>query len=344
MQLNRRNVLAGLASAAALPASRLFAQSDTKKIIVGFPPGTATDGLGRLLGEKMRGLYAPNFVVENRVGASGQLAVMATKAAAPDGNTLLVSPIMVLSVTPHTFAKVGYDPVADLIPVGNCVTTDFALAVGPAVPHSVKTVPQYLAWCKANPSQANFGTGVTGSKIHFSGIKLGMLAGVKLTHVGYTNGGNALTDLAGGNVPAYIGTVPTVMPFLSRIRVLATMGMQRSLFLPDVPTLVEAGYTDMVINEAISLYFPARTPEAHVTRLQAAMVKAISTPEAAATLTTLGMEATPSAGPELATKLKGEIEQWGRFVKQIGFCAASWAERPTASHKERRVGGANAAA
>jgi tripartite-type tricarboxylate transporter receptor subunit TctC len=319
MQLNRRHLIKGLAAASVLPAPSLFAQTDTKKLIVGFPPGTATDGLARLLGEKMRGLYAPNFVVENKVGAGGQLAVMATKTAAPDGNTILVSPIMVLSVTPHTFAKVGYDPVADLIPVGNCVTTDFSLAVGPAVPEQVKTVAQYLDWCKANPSQASFATGVTGSKIHFSGIKLGMLAGTKLTHIGYTNGGNALTDLAGGNVPAYIGTVPTVMPFLNRIRVLATMGAKRSRFLPDVPTLVEAGYKDMVINEAISLYFPARTSEEHVKRLHAAMVQALSTPEASTTLTTLGMEPTPSTGAELANKLKGEIDQWGRFVKQIGF-------------------------
>lgn len=319
MQLKRRNLMQGMTAALALPASSLFAQNDTKKLIVGFPPGTATDGLGRLLAEKMRGLYAPHFLVENRVGAGGQLAVMATKAAAPDGNTILVSPIMVFSVTPHTFTKVAYDPVADFIPVGNCVTTDFAFAVGPSVPEQVKTIPQYLEWCKTNPNQASFATGVTGSKIHFSGIKLGMLAGTKLTHIGYTNGGNALTDLAGGNVPAYIGTVPTVLPFLSRIRVLATMGAKRSRFLPDVPTLVEAGYPDMVINEAISLYLPARTPDEHVKRLQAAMVQAIGTPEAAATLKTLGMEATPSSGAELAAKLKGEIDQWGRFVKQIGF-------------------------
>jgi tripartite-type tricarboxylate transporter receptor subunit TctC len=97
------------------------------------------------------------------------------------------------------------------------------------------------------------------------------------------------------------------------------MGAKRSRFLPDVPTLVEAGYPDMVINEAISLYLPARTSDEHVKRLQSAMVQAIGTPEAAATLKTLGMEATPSTGAELATKLKGEIDQWGRFVKQIGF-------------------------
>ena len=317
--MKRRNLLTGLAAAAALPANSVFASPDQAKLVVGYPAGTATDGLARLLGERMRGQYAANFVVENKVGASGQLAVVATKSAPADGLTILVSPIMVMSVVPHTFSKVAYDPFTDLVPIGNSVTSDFALAVGPAVPESVTTVAQFIEWCKANPSKASFGTGATGTKIHFSGIRLSQLAGFQFTHIGYTNGGGALTDLAGGNIPAYIGTVPTVMPFLNRIRILATMGAKRSRFLPDAPTLVEAGYKDMVIDEAISLYVPARTPAAQVQRLHAAMVKALATPEAATTLNTLGMEATPSGQAEFAAKLKAEHEQWGRFVRQIGF-------------------------
>lgn len=317
--MKRRDILKGLAAVSALPATSVFAGIDQAKLLVGYPAGTATDGLARLLGERMRGQYAANFVVENKVGASGQLAVLAAKSAPTDGSTILVSPIMVLSVVPHTFAKVAYDPFKDVIPIGNSVTTDFVLAVGPAVPESVTTVAQFVEWCKANPAKASFGTGATGTKIHFSGIRLGQLAGFPFSHVGYTNGGGALTDLAGGNIPAYIGTVPTVMPFLNRIRILATMGSKRSRFLPNAPTLVESGYKDMVINEAISLYLPARTPDAQVQRLHAAMVNALATPEAATTLNTLGMEATPSSQAEFAAMLKAEYEQWGRFVKQIGF-------------------------
>lgn len=317
--MDRRVVLKSLAALAALRTSAAMAAIDQARLFVGFPAGTATDALARLLGERMRGDYASNFVVENKVGSSGQLAVMAAKSSAPDGSNILVSPIMVLTVVPHTFPKVNYDPFADVVPIGNSVTTDFALAVGPAVPDSVTTVPQFMDWCKANPSKATFGTGATGTKIHFSGIRLAQLAGVKLTHVGYSNGGGALTDLAGGTLPAYIGTVPTVMPFLNRIRILATMGSRRSRFLPNAPTLVESGYKDLVMNEAISLYLPARSTESQVKALHAAMVKALATPEATAALNVLGMEATPSGQAEFIAKMKAEHEQWGRFVKEIGF-------------------------
>lgn len=318
--MNRRDVIKCAAAAALLPWARLAsAEINRASLIVGYPPGTATDGLARLLAERMRGSYAANFVVENRSGAGGQLAAAAVKTAPPNGTTILVSPIMVMSVVPHTFEKVSYDPLKDFIGIGNSVTTDFVLAVGPAVPASVTNVAEFIQWCKANPSKASFGTGATGTKIHFSGIKLGKLAGFNFEHVGYTNGGGALTDLAGGNIPSYIGTLPTVMPFLDRIRVLATMGSERSRFLPKVPTLAESGFKDMVINEAISLYLPANTPDAIVQNLHENMVKALASPEAAKTLETLGMEATPSNRAEFQDKLNTEYKQWGEFVRQIGF-------------------------
>ena len=318
--IDRREVLKGLAAATLVPAARpVTAQGELVKILVGFAPGTATDALGRMLAKKMKGLYAPSLVVDNRVGASGQLAVLAAKSAPADGSTMLVCAMTVLSVYPHTFAKVGYDPVKDLVPVGNCATADFAFAVGPVVPEQVRTVPQFIEWCKANPAQATFATGATGSKLHFAGIKLGVEAGVKLTHVGYTNGGVALTDLAGGAVPAYVGVVPTVLPFLNRIRVLATMGSRRSRFLPDIPTLMEQGFRNMVINDTLGLYLPPRASQEQVQRLHAAMVKALVTAEAATTLSTIGMEATPSGADETAAQLRAELDQWGRFVRRIGF-------------------------
>jgi tripartite-type tricarboxylate transporter receptor subunit TctC len=114
-----------------------------------------------------------------------------------------------------------------------------------------------------------------------------------------------------------------VLPFLNRIRVLATMGSKRSRFLPNVPTLAESGFKDMVISETIGLYLPARTPDAQVQSLHAAMVKALASPEAVATLNTLGMERTPSSQAELRTLLKTEYEHWGPFIKQIGYQQSS---------------------
>lgn len=316
--ISRRKILQSSVLFAIPVVKTASAQSEIKKILVGFAPGTATDGLSRALAERLKTFYGPNFIVENRAGVSGQLAVVALKSAPPDGSTMLVTPMSALTVYPHTFAKLGYEA-SDLQPIGTCAIADFAFAVGPGVPETVKTIAQFLEWCKANSEKANFATGATGSKLHFAGVKLGMESGVKLTHIGYTNSGTAMTDLAGGNVPAYVGVIPTVLPFLNRVRVLATMGTTRSRFLPDVPTLVEAGFPQMVIFESFGLYVPMRTPADQTVRLHDALVNALNASETKATLTTLGMEAKPSTAAELETLRKTESDQWGKFVRQIEF-------------------------
>ncbi|HSV84007.1 MAG TPA: tripartite tricarboxylate transporter substrate-binding protein [Ramlibacter sp.] len=316
----RRSVLkalGGLAAVRTIGAAQ--AQTDVKKIIVGFAAGSATDVLARTIAEKMKGQYGSSIVVENRVGASGQVAVSALKAAPPDGATMLLSPMAMLSLYPYIIPKLAYDPLADVVPVGNCATLDIAIAVGADVPAEVDTLPKFIDWCKAHPAKATFATGATGSKMHFGGIQLGLASGLKLTHVGYSNGANALSDLVGGTVPAYVGVIATIVPFLPRVRVLATMGSQRSRFLPEVPTLAELGYKNLVVNETVGMYLPARTPQEHVQRLHAAMVKALNARETTAALATLGMEATPSTPAELSSRMKTELGQWGAVVKTSGF-------------------------
>jgi len=317
--MQRREILKWACAAPAWSAAAAMAEIDQAKLVVGYAPGTAADGLARVLADRMRGDYAASLIVENRAGASGQLAVTSVKSAPADGKTILVSPIMVLSVVPHTFSKVAYDPLKDLVPLGNSVTTDFVLAVGPAVPASVSTLAQFVEWCKANPDKSSYGTGGTGTKIHFAGVRFAKLGGFEFVHVGYTANSGALTDLASGAIPAYIGSVATVLPFAGRVRVLGAMGAKRSRFFPNAPTFVESGYKDMVIDESISLYLPARTPKPVIERLQASMTQALQTPQALATLSTLGLEATPSSPAEFSVKLKQEYEDWGRFVRSIGF-------------------------
>lgn len=319
--MQRRELLKAIAvMTMAQGAGTLHAQGNPTRILAGFAPGTGVvDAVARLLAEKMKGDYAPNIIVDNKVGVGGQLAVVALKAAPADGSVLLVAPMSNFSVHPHIYPKIGYDAMKDVVPVGNCATSDLAFAVGPAVPEQVTNVPQLVEWYKANPAKASFATGATGSKLHFAGIKLGIEAGVKLTHVGYTNGGTALTDLAGGSVPAYVGTVASVLPFASRIRVLATMGTKRSRFLPHAATLVEQGYKTMVVNETVALYLPAGASEQLVQRVHAAMVKALAIPATVNTLSTAGVEATPSTGGDVAAQLRTEYEEWGRLIKQIGF-------------------------
>jgi tripartite-type tricarboxylate transporter receptor subunit TctC len=319
--MQRRKMLGALAGALFVPyAGSSSAQGNPTRIIVGFAAGTGVvDAVGRLLAEKMKGDYAANLIVDNRVGVGGQLAVVAAKAGPADGSVMVLAPMSNFSVHPHIYPKIAYDPFKDFVPVGNVVISDLVLAVGPGVPDQVTSVPQFIEWCRANPAKASFGTGATGSKIHFAGMRLGIETGVKLTHIGYTAGGQAVTDLGGGSVPAYIGTVSSVLPQLSRMRVLATMGDRRSKFLPSVPTLVEQGYKNFIVVESVGLYLPAGATEQQVQRLHAATVKALSTPEAAALLTTAGVEGSLSTSGQMADQLRTESQQWGQLVKQIGF-------------------------
>ena len=323
--MNRRKVLA---LAAALPltslATRSSAQTGSAKILAGFAPGSGVvDVLARTLAEKIKGDYSPTVIVDNRPGVGGQLAVVALKSAPADGSVMLVAPMSNMSVHPHIYLKLGYDPVKDLAPVGNCVTSDLILAVGPSVPSEVTDVPSLMQWFRSNPSSASFATGATGSKLHFAGMKLGLHEKVALTHVGYTNGGTALTDLAGGSVPAYVGTVASVLPFTNRVRVLATMGNSRSRFLPSVPTLLEGGYRSMVVTETVALYVPAGVPPRQIATLHASMAKALSTPEAEKVLATAGVEVSLSDGAAVTAQMKREHEEWGALIKEIGFRAQS---------------------
>ena len=187
MHLSRRSLLQSAAAStllAGLPLARAQ-ELDVARVFGGFAAGGSVDTLSRRLAEKLAPGYAKAVVVEPKPGAGGQLAISLTKAAAPDGRTMLVTPMSMLSIYPHTFRKLPYDPFTDLTPVSVIANFEFGFGVGPAVPAEVKTVPQFMAWAKANPQKASFGSPGAGSSTHFIGILLGREAGAELTHVGY---------------------------------------------------------------------------------------------------------------------------------------------------------------
>src|SRR5947208_15589321 len=189
--MNRRRLLI---AAAALPlAGSAGAQTTAKtlRIIVPFPAGGGTDVLARLIAEKLRGNYAPSVIVENRVGASGRTGVEAVKNAEPDGTTLLFTPDFLMTVYPHSFRKLGYDPLADFAPIALIARSGLALAAGPALPAEVKTVREYVAWARAHPKQAFYATTAAGGTPHFVGVMLARDAGVALSPVHYKGGAPA---------------------------------------------------------------------------------------------------------------------------------------------------------
>lgn len=327
MQLTRRQVLQGAAGSALLAGvSPTFAQSsDVARIIVGFPPGGTADTTCRRLAERLQPSYAKAVVVENKQGAGGKIAVQSMKLLPADGSTMLLTPMSMLGIYPHTYKNLGYDPVADLTPVSLATTFEFGFCIGPAVPESVRTLGDFLAWAKANPGKANFASPAPGSMPHFVGVLLGRMAGVEFTHVGYRGTGPAMLDLIGGQLAAVSGLIGDINAQMAtgKVRFLGVSGEKRSKFAPQVPTYAEQGFKDLVFSEWYGIYLPPRAKPDVVQRLHAALVPALSSPELAQGTAVMGLEPTSSTPAQLEARLKADTRRWEPIVRSIGFTADS---------------------
>ena len=331
MHPNRRLVLQSAAAATLLAglAARGWAQGaaalETVKVITGFTPGGTSDTICRRVAAKLQPGYGKSVVVENRSGAGGQIAIQAVKTMAPDGTAILQTPMSMLGIYPHIYKKLAYDPVADLTPVTQGAIFDFGFAVGPAVPASVKTMPEFLAWCRVNPGLANFGSPAAGSTPHFMGALAGRWAGVDLKHVPYRGTQPAILEMIGGQLQAVSGPVGEFTQHVAagKCRLLATSGAQRNKFAPSVPTMLEQGMKDMVFSEWFGFYLPAKATPEVVQRANTALRAALAAPETVEGLELMGLESKSSTPAELAAMLKADYERWGPLVKAIGFTAES---------------------
>lgn len=326
MSLSRRQVIQSV-SASALLASlgrQAFAQSlESVKLVTGFSAGGTSDTICRRVADKLRTGYARSAVVENKTGAGGQIAIQAMKGAPADGSVVLQTPMSMLGIYPHIYKKLPYDPLADVVPVSLGCIFDFGFAVGPSVPASVKTVPEFLAWCKANPNEANFGSPAAGSVPHFIGTLLGRGAGIDLKHVPYRGTQPAILDMIGGQLPAVSGPVGEFTQHVAagKCRLIGTSGTKRSKFAPTVATFTEQGLKDMAFNEWFGFYLPAGASAATVQRLNAALRSALAASDVIEGLAAMGLEAASSSPAELAALLKRDHDRWGPLVKAIGFTA-----------------------
>ena len=326
MSISRRQVIqsAGASALLASIGNAAWAQAlDNLKIITGFAAGGTSDTLCRRVGTKMAPDYAKTAVVENKTGAGGQIAVQFVKGAPPDGMTLLQTPTSILTIYPHIYKKLPYEPLVDLAPVTLACVFDFGFAVGPAVPASVKTVPEFLAWAKANPLGANFGSPAAGSTPHFIGALLGKSAGIDLKHAAYRGTQPAMLDLLGGNISAVSGPIGDITQHLptGKIRILGVSGAKRSRFAPDVPTFSEQGLKDMTHSEWFAFLLPAKTPADVVNRMNAALKVALAQKDVVDGLAGFGLEAMSSTPAELTDLLKKDTAKWAPIVKSVGFTA-----------------------
>jgi tripartite-type tricarboxylate transporter receptor subunit TctC len=328
---NRRQFIqlgAGSALLGALGHVPATAQAlEQVKIINGFPAGGTADATSRRVGDQFKGsAYTRNgAVVENKPGAGGRIACETVKNAAPDGATLLLTPYSCMSVYPHVYSNMSYDPFKDFSPVAIAAVMHHGLAVGPMVPDSVKSVKDFVAWCKANPGKANYGSPAAGSLPHFLGALLGSYTNTPMQHVPYRGSVPGVADVIGGQIASMFTPSGDFLANYKagKLRLLATSGPQRSRFSPDVPTFAEQGFGDLTTEEWFGFYAPAKTPAAIVENANAAVNAALKAPAVITSLATFGLVVQGSSVREMDKSQRDAYYRWGPLVKHIGFTGQS---------------------
>ena len=268
----------------------------------------------------MRGSLGQNVIVDNKPGAGGRVALVELKRAAPDGQTLVLSPSGALVLQPWFIQNLGYDPVKDFTAIARVTTFDFAITAGPGAPAGdLKAV---LAWLKANPGKANYATSGAGTIPHFAGQLLAQATGVPLTHVAYRGGAPAAIDLVGGQIPLMVDTASETLEHhkAGRVRILAVTGEQRSKALPDVPTLKEAGF-NMAADAFFGLYGPAGMPADVVARIDKAVADALRAPEIQEKVYGFGLVPSHAGSADLTATQAAHLKRWEAPVKASGFKA-----------------------
>lgn len=319
--INRRQFVLTAAALPAAYATRAQAQAPGTRLVVGFPAGGVVDVTARALAEGLRASVNGSLIVDNRVGAGGRIAIESVKGAAPDGQTLLYSPPSMFTVYPHVYAELRYDLFRDFIPLGTVCTFPFALAVAPNLP--VKSLAEFIAWAKANPKDAVFGSPGRGNIQSFVGAMLARAVGITLTEIPYKGGAQSIVDVMAGTIASSISVAQlfTANHKAGKLRVLAISGRQRLASLPDVPTFAEAGYPALTFEEWFGVFAPAKTPPDVVARLANTIRDAVDSPAVRTLLAKLDYAPQTNDPATFAKILRHEYERWGGIVKETGFKA-----------------------
>jgi tripartite-type tricarboxylate transporter receptor subunit TctC len=321
---NRRRFLFGSAGGIAsytLGLSPTLSQplQSTARILVGFPPGGPTDVVARLLAEQMKA-YASSTIVENRPGAGGRVAMDALKNSAADGSVMILTPAVAVALYPHVYKSLSYSP-QDFTPVTTVSTTSMLFVVGPLVPNTVKTLAEFIAWCRSNPNQSSYGSPGAGSPLHFLGVMLSRAANFEYLHVPFAGTAPSIQSLLGSQIASCISPIGPFVPHVraGTLRALATTGAQRSPLLPDVPTIAEVGFPALEFAEWFGIFVPARTPNGTVETLSSALRAALQTKEVQAGLANQSVDAGGLTPADFARQVKIDFDRWGPIVKASGF-------------------------
>jgi tripartite-type tricarboxylate transporter receptor subunit TctC len=285
-------------------------------MVVPYPPGGATDVIGRVMAQRLSTALGQQVVVDNRGGAGGNLGADLVAKAAPDGYTILMG-----AMTSHSImatlerATVKYNFEKDFIPVSVVGSVPLVFVVHPSVPAT--NLKELIAHAKANPGKLSFASSGAGAPQRMGGELFKRVAGLDMMHVPYKGSGPAMTDLMGGHVLTMVETVPAALPHIKagKIRALAVTTAQRISMLPDIPTATEAGLPGFEVASLFGILVPAGTPAAIVTRLNAEINKVLAMPETRQELLTQGAYASPSTPEQAQARVQQEIAQWAKVIK-----------------------------
>ena len=288
------------------------------RMVVTSAPGSGIDLASRIVAQHLSQAWGQPVVVDNRVGASGQIGGAMVARAAPDGHTLLVvSPVFLISES--LYPKLPYNFLRDFAPIVRIGTTPYVMVVSPSVP--AKSLPDFIALAKSRPGRINYGSNGTGTIMHLAGELMKSAAGVDIVHVPYKESTQVLTDVIGGRVEMMFNSVTLLAPSVhsGKVRALALAGAKRSHLLPDTRTFIESGFPGFRVESWYGIVAPAKTPQPIIAKLQAEIAAAVNGPPIRERLVTMGTDPLNESSAQFAAMLKDETDRYARVIKSSGI-------------------------
>lgn len=311
-----KQIIFGLAITLALVASSAAQVYPTRSIrfIAPFAAGGGSDLIARKLAQKLTESLGQSVVVDNRTGGSGVIGTDATAKAAPDGHTIMMT-TPTFTVNPSLIGKLPYDPIRDFAPISLIATAPHLLAVHPSLP--VKSVKDVVALAKARPEQLTFSSGSAGGSSHLSGELFNSIAKIKMTHIPYRGGGQAVIAIVSGEVSLGFVDLVSMLPHVKsgRVRSIALTSLKRSPILPELPTIAESGYPGFQSGIWYGVIAPARTPPEVIARLNSDLVKIVRSPDFLESLKAEGADPVASTPDYFGEFIRKEIARWEKVIK-----------------------------
>ncbi len=320
--MQTRHLLAALYALAALVIQPTMAQqaypSKPIKLIVGYAPGGSADIAARLAAEKLSQELNQPVIVENRSGAGGNIGAELVARAAPDGYTLLMASTAQIVINPSLYKKMSFNPAKDLLPVILMQNEHNLMVVTPSVP--AKTLKEFIAYAKANPTAVTFASPGIGAPAHLAGELMNQAAGLKMLHVPYKGTSAAVSDLLAGHVTMAIDNMPALLPQVKagKLRALAVASERRATAAPDIPTMDEAGLASYVVSAWKGLMVPAGTPRPIIDKLHGAMLEILSMPDVRRRMIDLGAEPAGGTPEKFGELIKVDTAKWAAVMKSTG--------------------------